>query len=567
MKTLVKERNWQIYPTNPELQNKLVAELKTTSAIAQILINRGVKTTKDAKKFLNKDISLLHDPFLMENMDKAVHRILKAIKGKENITIYGDYDTDGICATALLYLVLQELGAKCNYYLPNRMEEGYGLNNDAIDKCRGHGTTLLITVDCGISSFDEIAHANSLKTDVIVTDHHSPLGRLPEAYALINPKIETCKYPYKDLAGVGVVYKLAQALVSKTKPLDLNQHLDLVALGTIADIVPISGENRILTHHGLNTLKDTNKIGIQKLKQLVGIDKDIQTGHVAFRLAPRLNASGRLSTAENGIRILLTTDTKEAAELAQILNKKNWERQKIEQQLLKEAIEQVETKINFNTDKVIVVAKENWPIGVVGIIASRLVSRYHRPAIVISLENGLGKGSGRSIKSFHLLEALQSCQDHFRKFGGHAYAAGISIEEILIDSFREKINEYANAILKKKDLIPQIEIDTKIDLDKLSYEFLEQLEQLAPFGYHNPKPVFMTDKLELHRDPVIVGKNHLKLWVKSDGRAFEAIGFSMGERIEEFYEYHKIALVYRPQINTWQNRQTIQLHLEDLKLD
>jgi len=301
-----------------------------------------------------------------------------------------------------------------------------------------------------------------------------------------------------------------------------------VALGTIADIVPITGENRILTQHGLDKLKETNKIGLRKLKEIVGIHSDLQTGHVAFRLAPRLNASGRLSTAENSIRLLLTGEEKEATQLSQILNQNNWERQKLEQQVLAEALEQAERTTNFNEDKVIVVASENWPVGVIGIVASRIVNRYHRPAIVISLENGIGKGSCRSIRTFHLLNALEHCREHFIKFGGHAYAAGLNIEEILIPSLRDKINTYAASVLKNEDLIPQINIDCAVDFKDISFEFIEELEKLAPFGYNNPKPVFISENLELYRDPIIVGKNHLKLWVKASGRALEAIGFGMG---------------------------------------
>lgn len=560
-RTLVKERRWQIAPADPLLQKELAEKLKISLVTAQVLINRGNTTIKSAEDFLNKDLAQLHDPFLLEGMDKACNRILQAARNKEKITIYGDYDTDGICSTALLLSVLKDLGANCDYYLPNRQEEGYGLNKEALNKCREKGTQLLISVDCGISSCHEVAHANSLGMEVIVTDHHRPVGDLPPAYCLLNPKITGCKYPYPDLAGVGVVFKLAQAL--KTDP---RRHLDLVALGTIADIVPINGENRILTHHGLELLKETKKIGLRKLKEIVGIHTDLQTGHVAFRLAPRLNASGRLSTAENSIRLLLATEEKEAVTLSQILNQNNWDRQKLEQRVLEEALEQAERKMNFNEDKVIVLANENWPVGVIGIVASRLVNRYHRPAIVISLENGIGKGSCRSIKSFHLLNALQHCQDHFMKFGGHAYAAGLNIEEVLIPSFGEKINSYANSVLKNEDLIPQIYIDCPVDFSDISFDFIEEMEKLAPFGYNNPKPVFISENLDLHRDPIIVGKNHLKLWLKASGRALEAIGFGMGERIGEFDEYRKITLAYRPQINTWQNRQMIQLHIEDMRL-
>lgn len=552
MRALLREKNWHVIPSQPEQVSKLAKDLGISPITAQILINRGVD---DPDYFLKKDITKLHSPFLMEDMDKAVKRILRAIEDKEKITIYGDYDADGICGTALLISVIKNAG----YYLPNRMEEGYGLNKEAIQRCSENGARLLITVDCGISGREEIEYANSLGIDVIVTDHHSPVGELPRCLAILNPKVS--KYPYKDLSGTGVAYKLAEALIGE----DAKIHLDLVALGTIADIVPITGENRILVHHGLKALENTKRPGLVKLKEKAGVDKDIQTGHVAFRLAPRINAAGRLAAADAAIKLLLIEDEIEAVELSDILNSNNRERQKIEQEVLKGALEQMELRFNFNTDKVIVLENRDWPSGVIGIVAGRIANQYHRPCIIISLENGYGKGSGRSIKNFHLLHALESCGDHLLKFGGHAHAAGLSIEEILIPSFREKINRHAETVLSPDDLVPQIEIDAEADFRKISYEFLKQLDMLEPYGYSNPKPALVSYGLELYREPKIVGKEHLKFWVKSSGRVFEAIGFGMADYISLFDEFNKIDMVYRPQINTWGNRDMIQLQVLDMR--
>jgi single-stranded-DNA-specific exonuclease len=567
MKTIVREKRWNILPADYNLQNKLSTELNIFPAIAQILINRKTTSLTDANSFLKKDISSLYDPFMFQDMEKITKRIISAIKNKEKITIYGDYDADGICATALLLLSLQELGADCNYYLPNRIDEGYGLNRDAVAKCKDFGTQLLITVDCGISAKNEIEYAKNLGMDVIVTDHHEPPRDIPVCAGILNPKVSESKYPFKDLAGVGVAFKLISAIAKKTGRINPKEHLDLVAIGTVADIVPLTGENRTLVHHGLLALLHTNKIGLIKLKEKAGVGKDIQAGHIAFRLAPRINAAGRLSTAETAIKLLLTKNESEAEEYSTTLNKNNIERQKIEQDVLDDAIIQIESKFNFNNQKIVVLEGTNWPSGVIGIVAGRIANQYHRPCIIISAENGLGKGSGRSIKKFHLLEALTSCSDHLIKFGGHAHAAGLSIEETLIRSFREKINEYAENTLSTEDLVPSIDIDAEIKLKDISFDLISQLDMLEPLGYDNPKPCFVSKNMQLYGDPQIVGEDHLKFRVKSEGRVFEAIGFGMADYISYFDESANLDLAYRPQINTWMNKKTIQLQVVDIKTE
>lgn len=567
MKTIVREKHWTILPENPELQSKFSRELRISPITARILVNRNITNLQDAKNFLSNDIRALYDPFIFNDMEKITKRILSAVKNKEVITIYGDYDADGICGTALLILILQELGAKCRYYLPNRLDEGYGLNNDAVSKCKELGTNLLITVDCGISSKTEIEYAKELGMDVIVTDHHSPVGDLPKCTGILNPKIPGSLYPYKELAGVGVAYKLACALGEPAgRRVDANKHLDLVALGTIADIVPLTGENRILVHHGLKALEKTGKLGLVKLKEKSGIDKNIQTTQVAFRLAPRLNAAGRIATAESSIKLLLAEDETEAEQHAAILNRNNQERQKIEQDVLESALTQLELKFNFNSDKIIVLEDDNWSAGVIGIVAGRIANQYYRPCILISMENGIGKGSGRSIKNFHLLNGLEACREHLNKFGGHSHAAGLSIEKILIQSFREKINQYAETMLKPDDLIPKIEFDAEIGLQDISFNLIEELENLEPYGQNNQRPNLLSSNLELYGDPQIVGKDHLKFKIKSQGRVFEAIGFGMADYISLFDESSTVDIVHRPQINSWMNKQNIQLQIVDLKV-
>ena len=549
----------------PDLQKKLSAQFKVSPIIAQILINRGLDNVQDAKAYLEKDIDSLYDPFLLPDMKESAKRVLSAVKEKELITIYGDYDADGICATALLFLTLQEMGAKCGYYLPHRIDEGYGLNKEAIEKCRDIGTKLLITVDCGISGKDEINYAKSLGMDVIVTDHHLPTSDIPECVGVINPKINGSKYPYKELAGVGVAYKLAEAITKTSKKINVKKHLDLVAVGTVADIVPLTGENRILVHHGLKTLDSTQKIGLTKLKEKGGIKIAVEAIHIAFRIAPRLNAAGRLATAESAIKLLLTKDNAEATQLCNELDANNRERQKIEEEVLDSAIAQMDLNFDFNDDRVIVLHNKEWPAGVIGIVAGRITSRYNRPCIMISVNEGLGKGSGRSIRNFHLLNALQSCDKHLRKFGGHAHAAGLSIEELLIDPFRKKINEHAHIVLKDEDLIPTIDIDAEIDPQNIDFDLIEQLKVLEPFGHHNQRPCLAAKNFQIYREPVIVGDGHLKFWVKSGMRVFEAIGFEMAQYQSLFDDVVSVDLAFRPQINIWQNKQTLQLNVMDIK--
>ena len=566
MVTVMREKKWLVRPPRPREQAAIASGLGVSSVTARILVNRNITNLQDGHRFLNNKIDHLYNPFLFSCMDKITSRIGKAIRAGKHITVYGDYDADGICGTALLVLVLKELGAHCDYYLPHREEEGYGLNQEAIRKCRKSGTDLLITTDCGTGSTVEVDYALSIGMEVIITDHHSPSGPIPQCTGVINPKLSDCPYPYKELAGVGVAYKLAQALSEKVKPIDVTKHLDLVAIGSIADIVPLTGENRILVHHGLQVLRDTSKIGLQALKLKSGVIGNVQTNHVAFRLAPRINAAGRMDSAESALKLLLTSDPATAKQLSNLLDTSNRERQKIERRVSKDALRELELKFNVNSDKVIVLENDNWPVGVIGIVASRIARQYNRPCIIINVTDKIGKGSGRSIRSFHLLDALKSCTDHLLRFGGHAFAAGLSIEEILIPSFRQKINQYANSVLTPDDLIPQIEIDAEASFLDLSFDFIEQLNILEPFGRGNPDPLLVSRGLQLYRDPIIVGKNHLKVWLKSGKRVFEAIGFGMGDYISLFNESNQVDLVFRPRTNTWNNKEIIQLHIVDMKV-
>ena len=565
MKAVLQEKKWHILPFNKDIVSKLSKGLKIPAALAAVLANRDIQNVQNANNYLSKSLKNTYDPYIFKHIDKIVNRILSAVKKNELITVYGDYDVDGICSTAILYSTLKEIGAKCQYYLPCR-DEGYGLNSKAIKKCSEQGTKLIITVDCGINNCAEIKFAGSIGIDIIVTDHHVPGKNLPECIGIMNPKLADSPYPYKDLAGVGIAYKLSEAIAKKFPGTDVTQHLDLVGLGTIADVVPLTGENHIFAFHGLEAIKNTKKIGLQYLKKKSGIEREVYAGQVAFRLAPRINAAGRLDTAEPAIKLLLTKDEKEAKEFSNVLDSNNKERQKLEKDVLDNAIEQIERTFNFNSDKIIVLDNNNWPKGVIGIVASRIVNRYYRPCILISVEEGMGRGSCRSINNFNILSALDACNEHLKEYGGHSHAAGLGIEEILIDSFRDKINQYAEMTINTDDLVPRLIIDSEISFNDITFNLIEQLDKLSPYGYGNPKPTFVSKGLELYREPKIVGDKHLKFWLKSQGRVFEAIGFDMSEYISLLDEFTNLDIVYNLHINNWKDKQIIQLHIQDIKL-
>lgn len=564
MQTYVLEKQWYIKPQTPELQQQLSNSLNISPVTAQLLINRGISTPEEGETFLKKELSYLHNPFLMEDMEKVLNRLLKAIYTKELITIYGDYDTDGICSIAILMETIRKLGGICKYYIPLRQEEGYGLNKEAIEHCARKGTKLLITVDCGIFSPELVEYAQHCGMDVIITDHHIPSTRVPKCIGILNPKLDN--YPFKELAGVGVVYKLIQALAQKGYLYTPERFLDLVAIGTVADIVELTGENRILVVHGMKQLEITSRIGLIKLMKSCGISAPIKTAHIGFRIGPRLNASGRLDSAERSLTLLLTESFQEADECVTILNRFNYERQRLEQEVLKEVLEKIELNFNFNTDRVIVVANENWPVGVVGIVASRLVEKFHRPAIVIGIENGIGKGSCRSIKKFHIFDALNACRKYFRTYGGHSIAAGFTIESFLIPQFREAINEYALDKLKPEDLLPTIEIDAILDPSCITPSFFEELQMLEPFGVGNPTPLFLSENGKLSSEPCIVGNNHLKFDIQWKDIIYPTIGFGMGDYISFLEDSANIHLVYKISIDKWSGRENIQLQIVDIKI-
>ena len=538
--------------------------------IATVLLNRGVKK-EDIPAFIKKSIANIIDPSLMLDMDKAVGRINSAIAGGEKIVVYGDYDVDGITSTALLYEFLEKLGANVEYYIPDRKGEGYGINIMAVNKLLRQGVKLLITVDCGITAIGEVEFAKLQKMDVIITDHHTCKDRLPTAAAaILNPKRPDCDYPFDMLAGVGVAFKLILALavsrgMSSRDVFD--EYIDIVALGTIADVVPLLGENRIIVDKGLNALQNPSRIGIRAIEEVAGVsDKPITASTIAFAIAPRLNAAGRLGTATTAVELLLTKDMNRAREIALALDDENKERQQTEKEIFDEALQMIAKDANFAKKKVIVLAREGWHQGVIGIVASRLCDMYYKPCILISTDNGSGKGSGRSIKAFNLFDALSACEKYLTDFGGHAVAAGLNVNQSEIDEFEKEINKYADEVLSEKDMIPTVEIDCPLSEQSLTLENARMISRLEPFGMGNEKPVFAVSSVTVAAAMAVGADNkHLRLRVFKNNQTLNCIGFGMGDLAHSLHEGDVIHIAFQIDINSYQRTESVQLVLKDIK--
>ncbi len=565
------ELKWEFPEKIDEKKSKqLSSELGLPPVIGKILINRGYSETEEARNFLNPSLNGLYDPFCLKGMEKGVERIISALKENERIMIFGDYDVDGITSASLMYLVLTKLGALVSYYLPNRLVEGYGLSEEGILEAERRGTKLIISVDCGINAIKEVEFAKKKGMDCIITDHHEPAETLPDAWAIINPKQEGETYKGKVLSGVGVAFKLAQAVYRKLgqDEKELEDHLDLVALGTAADIVPLLGENRILTRYGLLQVAKTSKPGLKSLIFISGLmGKEIGTGQVVFILAPRINAVGRLGDAERAIKLLTTRDEKLASEISRVLDEENRKRKSIDEETLEQALELVQEEVDLENDKAIVLASAGWHQGVIGIVASRVAERFYRPTVMISIDGEEGKGSARSIPGFHLFEALKDCEDCLLKYGGHKYAAGLSISAKQIESFKEKFKLVSSRIIKDEDLIPRLSVDAELELEEIQDELMSALELFAPFGPGNLKPVFVTRGLELADDAYVVGNNHLKLKVKKNGIIMDAIGFNLGDFAKPLaMRGAKIDLAYVLELNVWNGNSKVQMRVKDLQM-
>ena len=548
--------------------------------VAELMLKKGISSPDDIENFFNGSLKSLRNPFEISDMEKAAERIAKAVMNHERICIYGDYDVDGITATALLYIFLMQCGANVSYYIPNRLEEGYGLNKEAVKEIAARKTNLIITVDCGISAVQEVLEASIHGMDIIITDHHQPSKELPvAAYAIINPMREDDTYPNKTLAGVGVAFKTVMALRFVLKKYDffkqevpnIRNLLDIVTLGTIADVMPLVDENRIFVRHGLELMSGENvRIGIDELKKTVenlSASKKMKTSNIGFQLAPRINAMGRMASSEKSFKLLVTQNRSEAKQLALELDNENKYRQMIERDILQQTYDLIEKNQYAELQSGLVIASDNWHPGVIGIVASRVVDKYFKPTVILTEDNGVYKGSARIIPGFHLYHGLSSLSDILISFGGHKYAAGVKLEKKNLEEFRNRFNEVVKTSLKEEDFIPEIYIDAEIDSKDITNEVMQWLEKLEPYGQGNKEPVFFMKKVFKYQVETFVGKNfnHLKCVFEKNGLIFEAIGYNMKEYKSLMAENDKFDILFSLVHNTWKNTKVIQLNLKDIK--
>lgn len=556
---------WRSADVHQDHVEALTQSLHISPLIARLLVVRGLTDPVQARRFLYGDANDFHDPFQLSGMGVAVPRIQKAIKDREKIRIYGDYDADGVSSTALMTRLLRKLDAQFDYYVPNRFTEGYGLNLPAIDKAKEEGIGLIITVDTGISAVEQVRYAREHGIDVIVTDHHEPPEVLPEAMAVINPKKPGCTYPFPMLAGVGVAFKVAHALLGRLP----KEWYEIAAIGTVADLVPLVDENRLIVRYGLAQMSRTTLPGLQSMFPLIGVkDHQVSVGHIGFGIGPRINAGGRLETADQAIRLLTTDNLQDAEELATHLDLLNKERQRLVEDMTQEAIEMWEQMRNREGENAfIVLAKEGWNVGVVGIVASWLVEKYYRPTIVLSIDTskGIAKGSARSIEGFDLYKALTACSDVLTHYGGHAMAAGMTLAADDIDSFRGMVNDLAKRQLSKEDYIPLTRVDAECSIDEVDIGLLEQLETMAPFGMGNPSPRWRLRNVKVTGLRAI-GKqrNHLKLSLSGQRKQMDAIGFHMGETSNHLAIHSEAELVGELQLNEWNGMKRPQFVIHDI---
>ncbi len=571
-------RRWFVNRTNPEYISYLSNAASISPVLAQILINRGVKTVDDINGFLNPELGNITDPFELHDIPRAVARINDALSRNQRILIHGDYDADGLCATAIVYKALSFLGADCIYFIPNRFIHGYGFNPDGVKKAKESGAALIITVDCGITSFEAVDMSNKEGIDVIITDHHEPLTSnkwkdlkllspqaslltdylLPDALAVINPKIAGRNPQLVNLSGAGIALKLVQALITiNDSPLTIQDFLDLATLGTIADVVPITGENRVIVRNGLHFINKSTRPGIRALTKISGMEgKKIKAGNLSFSLIPRLNAAGRIGDPADVVKLLTTDSHDKASEVALWLDRLNSKRQHIEEELFQDVIKKLEGK---NTSSAIVLASETWHQGVIGIVASRIVEQFYRPTILFSIEDGIAKGSARSIKSFDICKALSDCSEFLLSFGGHKQAAGARLDAKKLDSFEKKLCSLFDSA-DDVELTPSIKIDADISLSEINFNLIKELSLLEPLGYGNPEPLLGSKMLEVI-SPRIVGGDHIKMKLRHKSYYVEAIGFDMGGLFENLNISTAIDAVFTPTINEWNSGRYLQLIL------
>ena len=563
---------WHHLPCNDAEAAALAGALGVHPVIARLLCMRGLGDAAEATRFLNPSLDHLHDPFKLADMSRAVERLERALAQRERIAIHGDYDVDGITSTVILRRALEMLGGDVVHFIPERLRDGYGLQPPAIERLHAEGVSLVVSVDGGIRSTEAALRARELGLDLIVTDHHEPEGTLPPAYAVINPKRLDCSYPDKHLAGVGVALKLVQALCGRAgKAKWLPAFVKVAAIGTLADVVPLVGENRVIARLGLASLsKGPHTIGLRALLDASGLSgKTIDSYQVAFMLAPRVNAAGRMSTPDIATRLLLATDeamSGEAHTLAQQLNDENFRRQQEEADLVAQAKKAIETDPAVGAHNVLVVGGDGWHRGVIGIAASKLVDTFHKPAVVLSVDGDLAHGSCRSIPDFDMLAALEQCSDVFIRFGGHKQAAGLTMEAARLPEFRARINAYADRVLEPDQLRPRLRIDGPLNLKSITSELMRDLDSLGPFGMSNPRPVFHASGVEIVDGPRTLKERHLKMTFAQDGRRFRAIAWRAAERADFLTRNRtSVNLAFSLEKNEYQGETYFELNVCDFK--
>jgi single-stranded-DNA-specific exonuclease len=563
----MRESIWVLRPEN-EHAKTLAKELGIPLEIAQILINRNIREAPDVQNFLYGGLDNLHDPFLMKGMQEAVDRIKKAISSGERIFIFGDYDVDGILSVVALTKALRSLGADVEYFIPDRLKQGYGMKGRYIDNVLERESSLVISVDCGIKAVDFVNKAREFGIDVIITDHHQPGPTLPDALAVLNPVLESSGYPESTLAGIGVVFKLIQALLeSEGQSAQLPHDLKLVSIGTVADVATLKGENRLFVKFGLEQLQRINNIGLKSLIEVCGLlGKKITVGDVGFRIGPRINAAGRLGLTDLAVQLFFSESVRESEEMVQQLDTLNAERQKIEGKIFQQSVRRIEENRFHEKYKLLILGCEEWHRGVIGIVASKLKDTFHQPVILFSYSNEKASGSGRSIPEFPLIDCLDEAKRYLLTYGGHVLAVGCELMRDQMDAFRKAANAFADSKLTEDDFKKKINIDTKLDFNNIGIRFLDNLQMLSPFGVGNPKPIFLTEMAEVVAQPVTLNGKHSKFILKQNGKMFKALGWGRSDWAKQAQRGDLIDLVYSLQFSQYLGEEMVNLSLEDVKI-
>lgn len=560
---------WKVSEASHDQIEQLISrEVNVPRSIGRILSSRGVSSPEEARSFFQPSMKDLHDPFLMHDMDKAVDRLMQARENDEVVWVFGDYDVDGTTSTAMLVTFLREVGIRSDYYVSDRFTEGYGVSVDGLDEALSEGATLMICVDMGTTSVEAIHEAHQRGIETIVCDHHEPAEELPDVVALLNPIKGNCDYPFKHLCAGGVTFKLIQAFYEREgKPFLAYDYLDYAAIASSADMVPLIGENRTLVHFGLQRINSSPRAGIRGLCEVTNIRaKNIDSTTIVYNLAPRLNAAGRLGDASKAVDLLMVSDELQSFRLAQVLEALNHQRRVIDDRTFNSALKQARKLLSEHPYRTLVLYDPDWHVGVINIVASRIVERFHLPTVMLTNLDNVAKGSARSIKNFDIHSALRDSQELLLQFGGHKYASGLSLKEENIPELRKRLDSLAAELVTDDMLVPELQIDTELNLNELSPNFIRCIQKFAPFGYHNSKPTFVSRDVSVHRRAKIVGKNHLKFRAKHGNFMIDAIGFNLGAKQSLCNSGKPLSLVYTIEESTHRNAKTLQLYIKDVRL-